>query len=155
MLKPEGGVSFEGVFAALPTRLTHSAEGAMIMTEDGYSYSCTTCPKTGQPCAAGLKLARQLGAALQAGEGTIQDDFEITGHGQLSGDCGQDCGVVYSLYNRGFRVFCGVSQDTDPEALIRFSDAFLGDGPVPRGPVPRAMVVGSRIARHPAATARA
>ncbi|WP_420396442.1 hypothetical protein [Nioella sp.] len=127
----------------------------MIMTEDGFSYSCTTCPKTGQPCAAGLRLARQLGAALRASEGTIQEDFEMTGHGQFSGACGQECDVVYSLYHKGFRVFCGVPQDTDPEALIRFSNAFLGDGPVPREPVPRAMVVGARIAQYTALTAQA
>jgi hypothetical protein len=151
-LKPEGGVSFVGVFT-LPTRLIPSAEGAMILTENGYSYSCTTCPKTGQPCTVGLTLARQLSAALRAGDKTLSDDFEMSGHGRLQGDCGQGCGVVYSLCKRGFRVFCGVSEDADPTDLNRFATAFFTDGPIGSGPFPRAMIVGHRVdsaEQHPA-----
>lgn len=119
----------------------------MILTENGYSLSCTTCPKTGQPCSIGLQLARRLSAALRAGGSMIAEDFHVTGHGQIAGDCGQDCGVVYSLYNRGFRVFCGIAEDTDPDALARFADAFLGDGPIGFGPIPRAMIVGSEMTK--------
>lgn len=137
-------MSFEGVFTTLPTRLILSAEGAMILTEDGYCYSCTTCPETGQPCIVGLRLARQLSFALSAGEDAIAEDFEITGHGRLQGACGQGCGVVYSVYKGGFRVFCGVPEDTSPDALSRFASAFLGTGPVGSGPFPKAMIVGTR-----------
>ncbi|MGI3185221.1 hypothetical protein [Nioella aestuarii] len=119
----------------------------MIMTENGYTYSCTTCPKTGQPCAVGLTLARQFSAALSAGDRALSDDFEMSGHGRLHGDCGQGCGVVYSLCKRGFRVFCGVPEDTDPDDLNQFATAFFTDGPIGNGPFPRAMIVGHRVDR--------
>lgn len=115
----------------------------MMMMEYGWSYSCTTCPRTGEACAAGLRLARQLHAALRAGGSTIGDDFEMSGHGRLEGSCGQECGAVYSLCKRGFRVYCGVSEDADPDQLDRFAAGFLGDGPIGSGPFPRAMVIGT------------
>jgi len=137
-------VSFVGVFVALPTRLIFRAEGAMILTEDGYRYSCTTCPKTGQPCTLGLRMAKQLGRALNAGDQAIDDDFELTGHGRAEGLCGQSCGVVYSVYKGGFRVFCGVSEDADPDQLRQFADGFLSNGPIGSGPFPKAMVLGQQ-----------
>lgn len=119
----------------------------MILTDETFDYSCTSCPRTGTPCAAGMRLAKQLGRALTAGGSALPDDFEMTGHGRLDGCCGDACGVVYSLYKGGFGVFCGVQPDSDPARLMGFARAFLGDGEIGAGPFPRAMVIARQTAQ--------
>ncbi len=116
----------------------------MILNEQDVSYSCTTCPKTGHPCVAGLRLAKQLAGAIRASDAMVDDGFEVTGHGALEGCNGDGCEVVYRLCKREISVFCGVDQATDPERLQAFAHAFLRDRPIPAGPIPRAMIVAER-----------
>lgn len=118
----------------------------MIDTQNGFDLSCTTCPRTNRPCAAGVSLARQLAKAVSAAGASVADDFEVTGHGKLDGCCDGDCGVVYRLNKARFGVFCGVPEDTDAGALMAVAAGFLRTGPVSAGPVPRAMVFAERQA---------
>jgi hypothetical protein len=118
----------------------------MIETREGFRLSCTTCPKTGGPCAPGLALARQLARAVTAAGGSVANDFEMTGHGALEGCCAGECGVVYSLCKRGFGVFCGVPNSADPTDLMAVARGFLGTGPVRSSPMPRAMIFAERPA---------
>ncbi|WP_071674225.1 hypothetical protein [Nioella nitratireducens] len=116
----------------------------MILTEQDMSYSCTTCPKTGRPCLAGLKLAKQLAGAIRASGAIVDETFEMTGHGALEGCDGGACDVVYRLCKMEISVFCGVDQGADPDQLQAFANAFLGGGPIPSSPIPRAMIVAER-----------
>lgn len=116
----------------------------MIDTDHGFHLSCTTCPNTGRACAAGIRLARQLARAVSAAGDSVADDFEMTGHGRLDGCCEAGCGVVYRLCKGQFGVFCGVSEDTDPESLMAVAEGFLGRGPLRTDPMPRAMILAER-----------
>ena len=123
----------------------------MIDTQNGFHLNCTMCPKTGTACTAGVQLARQLAQAVSAAGDSLAEDFEMTGHGRLDGCCEGACGVVYRLCKRQFGVFCGVSEDTDPDALMAVAEGFLGAGPVRTDPMPRSMIFAQRQGERPEA----
>lgn len=88
--------------------------------------NCTICPHTGEACRIGYELARTLCQSIIAGGDMIADDFEITGHIEMTG-CLRPCTGAFLATKSTCHMFGDVPKGATVETLMA-------------NPAPKAMV---------------
>lgn len=115
----------------------------MIWNTKDHQFTATLCQNTGLPCPALARMAKKLVQAMTHAHAVATDEFELEGSGVLN-HCPTECIARYSARHDRIRVFCGVDEQADLNALNRFADALLGDGdcgfPASSAPRPCAMI---------------
>ena len=131
--------------ASLPRR----AEGAMIVTKGGRTYSCTECRHKGAPCAEGLEVLEHLARSLATAGGAIRPDFEMQGCVRLS-RCGRPCTALFRVTTARLHLFCDLEPGDWSPGLVRMADLLVGPAgpgrPAVPLPAPAALVVASAAA---------
>ena len=95
------------------------------MTRKDETILCTTCPITGGACLQGHALLSQLSAAIGLADGTLDDDFEISGAADVAG-CGHSCRLAWRA-TRDETWLVGDVPEDQPEAEL-WANARAGRG---------------------------